>query len=176
MELFNTCLQSLPPPPPAQDVDMDDMSCAVASAVPFTAVVPSLDIQMSNPAQEPRETMKTLVLANGTHLEFTRLDVADPPKHCFAHDIPKLARTWDDSRSDFSPSECSLKIKGHPIALKHLPAVYSYSGEDRWKAGKKFWDTWKVAVLSLPSLQILMFSHLVDCRVLQWNHARDVLG
>ncbi|KAE9382625.1 hypothetical protein BT96DRAFT_845291 [Gymnopus androsaceus JB14] len=107
-------------------------------------ITESITESVTESAKTATESRKVLVLGNGTRLEFFNSDVPCPPSLSFAKDIPKLGRVWDDARPEFSPSECSLKIKGNAIALKHWPVVYSYSHDQRWRGTKGAWDTWKV--------------------------------
>ncbi|KAF9041859.1 hypothetical protein BDP27DRAFT_1347286 [Rhodocollybia butyracea] len=154
---------SLPmaPPPASQDVIMDTiryprpnltpnlitMSPQPTCALPLPMKplplpsLPATDIEMMY--TPVTESTKLLVLGNGTCLQFLSSDIPDPLCMSFVKDIPKLGRVWDDSQAEFSPSECTLKIKGHAIALKHWPIAYSYSHDRRWHGIKKVWDTWK---------------------------------
>ncbi|KAE9390887.1 hypothetical protein BT96DRAFT_1001837 [Gymnopus androsaceus JB14] len=88
-------------------------------------------------------TTKILILGNGTRLSFTSNDVPDPLIVSFAKNILQLGRVWDNARPEFSSSECTLKIKGHAIALKHWPTCYSYSHSNQWEGIKKSWNEWK---------------------------------
>lgn len=100
-----------------QDVPSNS-SITPPSSLPSTiSAVP--DVVMSDATPARVESTKMLVLGNGTLLYFSSSDVPDSPALSFAHDIAKLGRVWDDSRPEFSPSECTLMIKGHhcPQAL-----------------------------------------------------------
>lgn len=125
-------------PPPALDLTVNES--ITESMKMTTEPIPKPMKAATDPINE---STKVLVLGNGTRLEFHSSDVPDPLSLSFVKDIPKLGRVWDDTRPEFSPSECSLKIKGHAIALKHWPITYSYSHDQRWKGTKKTWDNWK---------------------------------
>ncbi|KAF9059149.1 hypothetical protein BDP27DRAFT_1431769 [Rhodocollybia butyracea] len=133
--------QSLGPHVPPPSTSPTPSPTPPLSLLPVAIPPPAPDIEMVN--AQVTELKKLLILGNGTRLEFLSSDVADPLALSFAKDIPKLSRVWDDCRADFSPSECTLRIKGHAIALKHWPVAYSYSQDSRWTGIKKKWGTWK---------------------------------
>jgi len=136
------------PPPPSMSVPPFTMNSPLPAS---DSMITESITESINPTTESvtestktaTESRKVLVLGNGTRLEFFNSDVPCPPSLSFAKNIPKLGRVWDDARPEFSPSECSLKIKGNAIALKHWPVVYSYSHDQRWRGTKGAWDTWK---------------------------------
>ncbi|KAF9072884.1 hypothetical protein BDP27DRAFT_1400533 [Rhodocollybia butyracea] len=117
-------------------------SSTLPLSLPLAAMPPpAAEIELAD--ARATESKKLLIFGDGTRLEFFSSDVPDPLAISFAKDIPKLGRVWDDQRTDFSPSECTLRIKGHAIALKHWVVTYSYSHDNRWTEIKKKWDIWK---------------------------------
>ncbi|KAE9389539.1 hypothetical protein BT96DRAFT_980670 [Gymnopus androsaceus JB14] len=147
-------------PPPAFDLMVNES--ITKSMKMTTKPIPKPTKAATDPINK---LTKVLVLGNGTRLEFHCLDVPDPLLLSFVKDIPKLGRVWEDTRPEFSPSECSLKIKGHAIALKHWPITYSYSHDQCWKGTKKTWDNWKIYPPSPISMLYFLrsFQWVAEC-------------
>ncbi|KAI9456701.1 hypothetical protein BJY52DRAFT_1120951 [Lactarius psammicola] len=103
-------------------------------------------------ASVPRGPLEYLQLGNGRSLCFSKQSVPDPPLVSFAKDLPRLARTWDDSSPEWSPSEAVLRIQGEPIALKHWPTVYRYGKPGQWSGTKKNWAHWRNIATSWQEL------------------------
>lgn len=141
------------PPPPSLPLVIPGVPSAVSPPAPDSMLIDSAN----SGTESTLESTKVLVLGNGTHLEFLSSDVPDPLILSFAKDIPKLGRVWDDTRPEFSPSECSLKIKGHAIAVKYWPIAYGYSRDKRWSGVKSAWDRWKVRSSSFDELFLTVF-------------------
>lgn len=95
-------------------------------------------------------SLKVIVLANGTCVEFFPSQVPDPPLISFADDIPKLVRMWDDADPTYNSDECLLKIKGQGIPLRLWETAYKYGGDQRWRGTKDKWSKWKVCSTAVP--------------------------
>jgi hypothetical protein len=93
---------------------------------------------------------KELRLGDGTILTLTKAEVPDPPAVSFATDIARLNRIWDDTSMYWTPAQCALQIHGHPIALVHWPAIYSYGKKGQWRGTLNKWTDWQVG-RCLPS-------------------------
>jgi len=136
---------------PSSSPPSSPLSIATSLPVPIlapTTISPPETVAASSPvaasAADLVSTPKVLVLGNGTRLTFDSRDVPDPLMVSFAKDIARLGRVWDDTRPEFNALECTLKIKGHAIAVKHWPTCYKYSHDRQWDGIKKIWNEWKV--------------------------------
>lgn len=161
---------ALAPPTPShtcQDTAMVTVSSygpTPVSSPLMVSVLPVPDVVMSDATPTRVESTKVLVPGDGTCLHFSSSDVPDSPALSFARDIAKLGRVWDDSCPEFSPSECTLIIQGHRIALKHWPVAYSYAHDGRWCGIRKSWDTYKVRTRNYQSFfPFSLLSWPVDC-------------
>jgi hypothetical protein len=95
---------------------------------------------------------RTILLGDGTRIEFTANDVGPPPAVSFANDLPQLNRMWDDT-SAFWDGNSVLVIKGVPIPIVYWKEVYARSklGGSSWKPGhwkrvKGSWCEWESIV------------------------------
>ena len=86
---------------------------------------------------------RSIILGDGTIIQFTQADVPDPPAVSFTSNIPRLNRMWDDTSTHWDGNS-ALSIQGHSIALVHWPGIYRYWKQDQWKGTKAKWFEWKV--------------------------------
>ncbi|KJA18093.1 hypothetical protein HYPSUDRAFT_218463 [Hypholoma sublateritium FD-334 SS-4] len=68
--------------------------------------------------------LRSLVLANGTRVEFTAADVPPPPSMSFAHDIPLLNSMWDDASSHWG-NYSVLNIRGVYIPITYWKKLFT---------------------------------------------------
>ncbi|KIK62865.1 hypothetical protein GYMLUDRAFT_84290 [Collybiopsis luxurians FD-317 M1] len=134
-------LQSIEPPPTCSNMTISTNLTLLDSIAPPPLV--SSATATTEIAPSPPSATKILGLGDGTELRFTADDVPDPLAISFARDIAQLGRVWDDTHPSFNPAECTLKIKGHAIALRYWPICYGYSHNSRWEGLKKVWNEWK---------------------------------
>ncbi len=95
--------------------------------------------------------LRSLVLANGTRVEFTAADVPPPPSMSFAHDIPLLNSMWDDASSHWG-NYSVLNIRGVYIPIIYWKKVYSRCPNGggaawkpkQWQSIKNNYSKWQV--------------------------------
>jgi hypothetical protein len=122
------------------------------NTIPYQCMPPPNPIPLSEnlvPSFSPNPKTRTVVLGDGTCVEFTANYVGPAPAILFANDLPQLNRMWDDT-SGFWDGHSVLIIKGVPIPIVYWKEVYarSKSGGLSWKPGhwkrvKGSWCEWE---------------------------------
>lgn len=90
-------------------------------------------------------TMRTLVLGDGSTLQYTVDEIPDPPTTTFTDlNFPRLNRMWDDAPGSSWDNSSTLIIRGRSIAAKYWPEVYRYGKPRQWEGLKGKWGDWQV--------------------------------
>lgn len=101
--------------------------------------------------------LRSLILANGTRVEFTAADVPPPPSISFASDIPLLNSMWDDT-SPYWGNYSVLNIRGVYIPIIYWKKVYSRCPNGggsawkpkQWQSIKNDYSKWQVSLILHP--------------------------
>lgn len=71
-------------------------------------------------------------------LEYSGLDIDDPPLLKYSNDMDGLLRDWEDSSH--------LIVNNVPIPLKYWKQIYRYAKPEAWKLLKNHWSNWRVNI------------------------------
>jgi hypothetical protein len=143
--------ESAPHPRPSTSVPAPSISVPAVSTLITRPPTPPVSSNTSNTTNS-----RILVLGDGEKLFYRTEDVPDPPALNITGDIPKLARMWDDSSTNWDRLS-PLVIKKAPIALKHWKEVYA--GGKIWAGIKQTWHSWKVGNPRIHVLSLMEYCH-----------------